>query len=245
MAPTQPRKVCDNSFLIEGCDYLTRPIVLVTGATGGIGASAVREIESVDGAQVISLSSSDFNLDEPSSIDKFFSEGAFSNLEGIVLCAGVNEPRSLVETDHDLWMRTMGINVLGHKRILDHVLPIMVRSGGGRIVAISSLYGRIARKGRWSYSSSKASLEALIRSVAIEYAEWGILANCVAPGFVATSLTTKNNTGTEIAELVRRIPLGRLAAPEEIAKVVRFLISQENTYITGQTIYIDGGISIS
>jgi NAD(P)-dependent dehydrogenase (short-subunit alcohol dehydrogenase family) len=87
-------------------------------------------------------------------------------------------------------------------------------------------------------------LESLIRSVAIEHSSHGVIANSVSPGFVNTSLTKKNNSVEEIEKIRQRIPIGRLAEPEEIARVVRFLASQENSYITGQTILVDGGVSI-
>ena len=106
------------------------------------------------------------------------------------------------------------------------------------------MYASRAREGRSAYSISKAGLEALARSAALEYSKFGVLVNVVAPGFVLTDLTAKNNTPEEISNLTSQIPLNRLAKPEEIASLVSYLASKKNTYITGQTINVDGGISI-
>jgi 3-oxoacyl-[acyl-carrier protein] reductase len=120
----------------------------------------------------------------------------------------------------------------------------MSANGGGRIVGISSAYSLRARSGRSAYSSSKASLDSFLRTVALEYAARGILVNSVSPGFVSTQLTTANNSEAELAELMKKIPLGRFAQPKEVAKLVFFLGSNDNTYITGQSVAIDGGLAI-
>jgi 3-oxoacyl-[acyl-carrier protein] reductase len=119
----------------------------------------------------------------------------------------------------------------------------MASAGFGRVVGISSAYANRARTGRAAYSASKAALEALIRSVAVEFARSGVVANCVAPGFVDTELTRKNNTPQMIDALLQRVPVGRLASPAEIGRTVAFLMAPENEYITGQTIAVDGGFA--
>jgi 3-oxoacyl-[acyl-carrier protein] reductase len=115
----------------------------------------------------------------------------------------------------------------------------------GRIVAISSAYATIARDGRSSYSISKAALEALIRSIALENAQSNIIANSIVPGFIETPLTLKNNTQLQIDKILERIPMQRFGSPLEVANLVSFLISDKNTYITGQSFRIDGGFSIN
>ena len=121
----------------------------------------------------------------------------------------------------------------------------MQKNKWGRIVNISSAYSFLAREGRSAYSSSKAGLDALTRSLAVEYSSDNILVNSVAPGFVDTELTRKNNSKSEIEKICSSIPMRRLASSDEIAKIVFFLSSEENTYITGQTIVADGGFSIA
>jgi 3-oxoacyl-[acyl-carrier protein] reductase len=142
-------------------------------------------------------------------------------------------------------MQVLNVNFLSAHVILTHFAECMARGGGGHILGISSAFARIACSGRSSYSASKASLESLIRSIALEYAASGVLANSVAPGFIATDLTFQNNTLEQIEILETKIPLARLGTPSEVATFVTFLTSPSNTYITGQTFNIDGGFSIN
>ena len=108
---------------------------------------------------------------------------------------------------------------------------------------ISSIYALVTRERRVSYSSTKAALLGLTRAAAVELAQHGILVNAVCPGFVETALTRQNNTTEELAEIARSIPLGRLAHVEDIASVVAFLCSEENRYLTGQALVVDGGFT--
>jgi 3-oxoacyl-[acyl-carrier protein] reductase len=106
------------------------------------------------------------------------------------------------------------------------------------------LYGFLARKGRLPYVISKHGLLGAVRTLAIELAKYNILTNAVSPGYINTKMTTKNNSPEKINELVQGIPQRRLGKPEEIAKVVNFLVNDDNTYINGQDIVVDGGFSI-
>ena len=108
-------------------------------------------------------------------------------------------------------------------------------------MVVSSCYSFIAREGRVAYSSSKAGLNALVRSAALEFAAHGVLVNGVCPGFVLTDLTKENNNELEIKQLESQIPLGKLADPIEIARLITFLGLSTNSYITGQCVVIDGG----
>ena len=121
----------------------------------------------------------------------------------------------------------------------------MQKNRYGRIIAISSSYSTITRAGRSSYSVSKAALEAIIRSVALENAQNNILANSIVPGFIETPLTLKNNDKVQIEKILERIPTGHMGKPSDVAKLVWFLMSEQNTYITGQSIRVDGGFSIN
>jgi len=146
----------------------------------------------------------------------------------LVLNAGINDPQPLQELSQENWSSTQQVNVTSNLRY-------------GRVVAVSSVYAHRARLGRVAYSASKASIEEVVRSVAVEYGPFGVLANCVAPGFVLTDLTYQNNDAQQLQALAERIPVGRLAEPEEIALFISWLVSAENSYITGQSIAIDGG----
>jgi 3-oxoacyl-[acyl-carrier protein] reductase len=135
--------------------------------------------------------------------------------------------------------------LISNREILLKVLPTMDYNGFGRVVFMSSLYSNKVRQGRSSYSISKAGADALMRSVAMEYAHSGVLANAVAPGFINTDLTYRNNSESEIKKIIERIPMKRFAESSEVGKVVAFLASESNSYITGQTLNVDGGMSLT
>jgi 3-oxoacyl-[acyl-carrier protein] reductase len=121
------------------------------------------------------------------------------------------------------------------------VSKIMKSNGYGRIVNISSIFGVISRGKRSIYSITKFGLRGLTLAASNELARHNILVNAVSPGFVLTELTKGILSKKEIADLSKQIPVGRFARPEEISKVVLFLASDMNTYITGQNIIVDGG----
>jgi len=117
----------------------------------------------------------------------------------------------------------------------------MRRRGYGLIVNIGSIFGLVSRAERTFYSTTKFGIRGLTRGSALDLAGAGILVNTVSPGFVLTELTRRILSGQEMRELAQEVPLGRFAEPEEIARVVAFLASDLNSYITGQNIVVDGG----
>jgi len=215
---------------------------LVTGASRGIGAAIAEHLKLV-GWDVLTPSRSELDLENVDSIQAYVS--TLPEVYGLVLCAGINEPRLMSDVDDHTWQRIQDTNATSAFRLITALAPRMAAESGGRIVAVSSAYSERARAGRAAYSASKAALEALIRSTALEFAPSGVLANAVAPGFVDTELTRTNNDTATIATLLERVPIGRLADPQEIAATVGFLLSPSNSYITGQTIAVDGGWSIT
>lgn len=212
--------------------------VLVTGASRGIGAAIASRL-AAGGWSVLTPARAELDLADTSSIDAFLGSGV--HVDGLVLNAGINEPAEFGDVSDEAWRRILDTNLESSFRLLRGVVPAMAERGFGRVVAVSSLYSGRAREGRAVYSATKAGLDALIRSVTVEYAGSGVLANAVAPGFVDTDLTRSNNTPDVIAGLLARVPVGRLADPAEIAAAVAFLVSPDNTYITGQVLAVDGG----
>jgi NAD(P)-dependent dehydrogenase (short-subunit alcohol dehydrogenase family) len=219
---------------------MTKRTVLVTGASRGIGASIAERLSS-DGWTVMKPTRSELNLTDSSSIQRFL-DSAIS-IDGLVLNAGFNQPQRLNEISDSTWNTVLNTNLEASFQLIRGLVPPMAQRGFGRVVAISSLYATRSRIGRAAYSSSKAGLEALVRSIAIEYSANGLLANVVAPGFINTELTRQNNGPQDIQRLVDRIPVGRLGEPHEVASVVSFLMGSDNSYINGQTLTIDGGWS--
>ena len=118
---------------------------------------------------------------------------------------------------------------------------IMKKQKYGRIVNIGSIWGLVGKPGRTIYAVTKHGIHGVTSNLAVELAPYNILVNTVCPGFTMTALTKKNNSKEQIDQLAVSIPLGRLAEPEEQAKVVCFLAGENNTYITGQQIAVDGG----
>ena len=219
---------------------MTTPVALVTGGSRGIGA-AIAEVLTDASWQVLAPTRSELDLSDSDSIEEFLADSP--KVFGLVLNAGINEPAEIADIDDATWQRTLDTNTASAFRLVRALAPQMAETGGGRIVAVSSAYAGRARMGRAAYGASKAALEALVRSTAVEFASSGVLANAIAPGFVDTELTRANNDATAISALLERVPVGRLAKPAEVASAVSFLLSPSNTYITGQTIAVDGGWS--
>ena len=215
--------------------------VLVTGGSRGIGR-AVSEVLSVRGWQVLAPSRQELDLADASSVGAFLSS-LTTEVDGLVLNAGVNSPRDLGALSFEEWNKVHQVNETSAFQLVSGLVPMMAQRGRGRLVAITSAYTARGRDGRAAYSSSKSGLEALMRSVAVEYSSSGVMANSVAPGFVDTDLTRQNNTDETITRLLERVPVGRLAEPMEIAEAVAFLMSDDNRYITGHTLNVDGGFA--
>lgn len=227
---------------MRAAKILDHKFAWVTGASKGIGLAIAEELTS-EGLTVLRLDSKDFDLGDQIARRKWLN--GQQKIPGIlVLNAGVNQPCEIEQQSDETFQNILEVNLLANRDVLLEVLPYMRGGKFGKVVIISSLYASRVREGRSAYSVSKAGLEALSRSAAIEFAKDGILINSIAPGFVHTDLTLKNNSSSEIHDLEARIPLKRLAIPTEIAKVASFLLSDQNTYITGQTIYVDGGLSL-
>jgi NAD(P)-dependent dehydrogenase (short-subunit alcohol dehydrogenase family) len=218
--------------------------VLLTGGRGGIGSSIKDELIS-KGCSVVAPTSNELDLSSQTHVLKWIQANSDLEFDGLVLCAGTNSPRDFDEVETLEYLRILETNANSNRLLIKAVLPAMQKNRYGRIIAISSSYSTITRAGRSSYSVSKAALEALIRSVALENAQNNVLANSVVPGFIETPLTLKNNDKFQIEKILERIPIGHMGKPSDVAKLVWFLMSEKNTYITGQSIRVDGGFSIN
>lgn len=218
--------------------------VLLTGGRGGIGSSIKDELVS-KGCSVVAPNSDELDLSSQTHVMTWIESNSDLEFDGLVLCAGTNSPRDFDEVETNEYLRILETNLNSNRFLIKAVLPAMQKNKYGRIIAISSSYSTITRSGRSSYSVSKAALEALIRSVSLENAQNNVLANSVVPGFIETPLTIKNNDRFQIEKILERIPMGHLGKPSDVAKLVWFLMSEQNTYITGQSIRIDGGFSIN
>lgn len=194
--------------------------------------------------EVVSLNRADFDLSKPEAIDLWLKKNK-SKVPDLIVCnAGGNIPIELVHLAADDFRSRLENNFLGHVALIQGIISDMAARKSGNIVFISSTYALKSKKGRSQYSVSKAAQDAYMRSLALEFANHGVLVNSVSPGFIETPLTSKNNSQEEIEKLTEKIPMGRLGTPIEVAKVVTFLASTSNSYITGQNINVDGGFSL-
>ncbi len=213
--------------------------VLLTGGSGGIGG-AVRKRFADAGYEVCAPRHDDLDLSDKKHVESFCREQT-QEFDVFVHAAGVNHPAPFEELTEENIRNTLEVNMLSFvwmSRILASRMP-----SGGKIVAFSSLYGVFSCSGRLAYALSKHALRGAVQTLALELGPRNILVNSVSPGYVKTAMTSRNNSPERIAELEKKIPLGRMARPGEIAEVVFFLSSDANSYINGQNLIVDGGFS--
>ena len=212
---------------------------LVTGASRGIGAAIVEKLTLAD-CKVLTPSRAELDLASDQSVESYLSS-LNQPVDILINDAGINRVAMLDNIQRQDVTDTLQINLLAPFRLIQFLAPQMKMRQYGRIVNISSLWSIVSKAGRTSYTMSKTALNGMTRSLAVELAPFNILINAVAPGYVMTDLTRQNNSPTEIEKISQSIPVQRLAEPQEIASVVAFLCSEQNTYLTGQTIVVDGG----
>ncbi len=217
--------------------------VLITGASRGIG-KAIAERFKRDGFEVLTPSREEMDLSSTKSVESWLQKNAALTVDVLINNAGENRPQPMTELPLAEWERILTVNLTSVFQLTRALGAGMAKRGWGRIVNMSSVYSELARPGRSAYSASKAGLNALARTAALEFGRQGVLVNAVCPGFVDTDLTRQNNPPEKIRELAEGTALGRLAKVEEIAELVAFLGSDKNTYLTGQTVHVDGGFSI-
>lgn len=227
---------------------------LVTGATRGIGEAIALRLK-LEGAQVIatgtrpggkapqgcSYEAVDFS--DCRAAETFAKKAATMDLDILVNNAGINKISPFEEIDPADFDRIQRVNVRAPFLLCRAVLPRMKKKKWGRIVNVSSIFSKIAKERRGSYCASKFALDGMTAAISAEAAAHGVLANCVAPGFIDTDLTRSILGKAGMKALAARVPAGRLGTPREIAALVAWLSGPENTYISGQNLVIDGGFS--
>jgi 3-oxoacyl-[acyl-carrier protein] reductase len=235
-------------------------VVLVTGASQGIGLAVAREI-AAQGARVALVARS---LDRLRALAAEIGAGAcaygcavqdaeqvqatiaavqedFGAIHGLVNNAGITRDALLVRMTQADWDEVLAVNLTGAFNFTRAIAKGMMRQKYGRIVNVTSVVGQMGNAGQVNYASSKAGIIGMTKSVARELASRNVTANAVAPGYIATAMTAElPETARE--NLEKSIPLQRLGTPEDVAHVVAFLLSDAAAYITGQVLNVDGGM---
>lgn len=235
---------------------LREKTVVVTGATRGIGRAIAHGFRSA-GAYVVGTGTGPESPTAREVCDEYV-QGDFADLDEttaiathlrgiepdvLINNAGINKIAPFPEITIVDFMRIQQVNLVAPFLLCQAAIPGMKRKGWGRIVNITSIWSKVSREMRASYSASKFGLDGLTLALALEHARDGILANCVAPGAIETQLTRTVLRPTQVQGLIADIPAGRLGSVDEVARFVVWLASPENTYITGQNIAVDGGFT--
>jgi 3-oxoacyl-[acyl-carrier protein] reductase len=234
---------------------------LVTGGAGGIGAATARVLSAggwpvainyrsdAEGAEEVANAIAEADgratavqadVRDPAAVDRLFRsvEERFGPVLVLVNNAGVRADGLAPQLGDDEWARVLETNLSAAFRATRRALGPMLRARFGRVVSIASVVGPRANAGQANYAASKAGLIGFTKTVAVEVARRGVTVNAVAPGYVETRLTDGVGEG-----LVQAIPARRTGTPEEVAACVRFLASDEASYVTGATLTVDGGLS--
>jgi len=236
--------------------------ILVTGATGGIGREIVKKFTSLEGNVVatgtniekLDLLKKDFpnvnvikfDISDHPKIEEFIDNvsAQLTGLDILINNAGINMDNLSLRMKDEEWKKVVDINLTSTFLLTKYAIKKMLKNKFGRIVNITSVVAHTGNLGQSNYSASKAGLIGMSKSLAIEYAKKNITVNCVSPGFIVSDMTMN------IAEKVKlyltsRIPMGKLGTGEDVSNCVVFLSSELASYITGETIHVNGGMYMS
>jgi 3-oxoacyl-[acyl-carrier protein] reductase len=239
---------------------LSGKIALVTGASRGIG-KAIAEKLAACGATVIGTATTEkgaeaisqylgshgkgfaLNVTEGQSIESVIGEikTEFGDINILINNAGITRDNLLIRMKEDEWQDILDTNLTSVFRLSKALMPTMMKKRYGRIITIGSVIGTMGNAGQANYAAAKAGLIGFSKSLAREVASRGITINVVAPGFIATDMT-ETLTEDQKALILAQVPAGRLGEPIEIANAVAFLASDEASYITGETLHVNGGM---
>jgi NAD(P)-dependent dehydrogenase (short-subunit alcohol dehydrogenase family) len=238
---------------------------LVTGGTTGIGLAIVKRFLA-EGARVATVAREapddllpdvafvSFDLADASGLPELLAtvENAVGPLDILINNAGIWRETSALVMDPADWSEVIAVNLTAPVLLATLAARGMADRGHGRIVNVTSIHGRFAAESALAYATAKAGLEQATRNLAVDLASHGILVNAVAPGFVSTRLSVMDGVHERDTDWFRhiyvenaRLPLRRHAEPDEVASSVVWLASEQNTYITGQVLGVDGGLSIT
>ena len=233
--------------------------ILVTGASGGIGSEIVKKFVSLGGdvlgtgtkaekldlikKQYQSIKVKKFDISEHSRIEEFIDDVVLElgGLDVLINNAGTNVDNLSLRMKEEEWKKVIDINLTSTFLLAKHAIKKMLKNKFGRVVNITSVVGHTGNLGQSNYAAAKSGIIGMSKSLALEYAKKNITINCVSPGFIVSDMTMN------IAEKVRlyltsRIPMGKLGTGEDVSNCVAFLSSEQASYITGETLHVNGGM---
>lgn len=213
--------------------------IFITGGSRGIGRAIVEVLKK--NYIIVAPTREELDLSSKKSISNYLKKNKNLKVEILINNAGVNLPQWIEEMEDNNIVETIQINLIAPVMLTRGLVGNMKKNKWGRIINISSAFGIVSRGKQVLYSATKHGINGMTKALALELAQYNILVNSVCPGFTKTDLVAKKNSLEKISQIQADIPLGRLAEPKEIGELVKFLISEKNTYMTGSTIVIDGG----
>ncbi len=236
--------------------------ILITGATGGIGGALVKKFVSLEASVLATGTNTEkldnlkkdypninvlkFDISDHKKIEEFI-ENVSSQLTGLDILvnnAGINMDNISLRMSEDEWKKVIDVNLGSTFLMCKYAIKKMLKSKYGRIVNITSIVGHTGNLGQANYAASKAGIIGMSKSLAIEYAKKNITINCVSPGFIKSKMTD-NIVESVKAVLTSRIPMAKLGTGEDVSNTVAFLSSDAASYITGETIHVNGGMYFS
>ena len=236
--------------------------VLITGATGGIGNSLVKIFHEnnynicATGTNIEKLNALELsykerikcikcNLADDDQIDELISlaKEYYGFTDILINNAGITKDNIFLRMKDEEWNEVINLNLNANYKLTKYLLKDMIKSKWGRVINISSDAAKIGNVGQINYVASKSAIEGMTRTLANEIATRGITVNCVSPGFVKTEILDKLDE-KKLEKMINNIPLRRIGDPDEIASAVFFLSSEESSYITGQVLHVNGGLTM-
>ena len=233
--------------------------ILITGASGGIGNELVKKFVSLEGnvlgtgtktekldlikKKYPNVKVKKFDISDHSKIEEFINDVILElgGLDILINNAGTNVDNLSLRMKDEDWKKVIDINLTSTFLLTKHAIKKMLKNKFGRVVNITSVVGHTGNLGQANYSASKAGIIGMSKSLAIEYAKKNITLNCVSPGFIQSNMTDKILESIK-AVLTSKIPMSKLGSGEDVANTVAFLSSDAASYITGETIHVNGGM---